>query len=432
MINLCFNIHKVPRFKFFVSNTLLIKQYFKLLTAPLIRSNKSTEFESLFANYMKSSECISVSSFRIGLHYSLQALQLSEGDEILLSPITIPDTINIILLLKLKPVFVDMSLADHALDLKSLRLQKTTKTKVVLVTHLSGIPANIIEIKEYCANESLILIEDFSQNIGGKIQNKSLGTFGDIGICSLSRGKTLTSMSGGLIISDNHELMKKIRLDSLSKIPPSKNAFRYYIEYNLKINLITSKYFFNFFTFFGLLLLSRIRPKSWLSIEPEEQNKVDIFYDNVPILRTVIPQIFFSYFSDWQASMAKELLNNLEKNNDKRRQLAKLLISACNLKVKNLIPTSLLDIQSNTIYHFPINCTYSDRNKLLKHLLDNGVDSAGYGLNLCSEEIVFKNYSVKLPIAESIKHASIFLPIHESYGPKEVKTIAHALNSFYN
>jgi dTDP-4-amino-4,6-dideoxygalactose transaminase len=398
----------------------------------MIRTKKCEIFEKNFAYFLGAEDCVSVSSFRMGLYHALKALELNHGDEVLLSPITIPDTINIILLLGLRPVFVDMSLEDHALDLLSLKTKKNKNSRVVLLTHLSGIPANVIEIQNYCKSEKLFLIEDFSQNVGGRFQGRALGLYGDVGICSLSRGKTLTSMAGGLVVSKNLRLMEKMRSDIHVKLSPSKAMFKYYLKYNFKINLITSKYFFNFFSFFAILFLAKFRPSVWLSIEPEEQKDLDIFYDNVPVLRSEIPKAFFSFFSDWQADIASELLLDLELNNGKRRELARFLLDNCKEEVKRHIPSSLINhFESNTIYHFPINSELSVRNKLLKHLIENGVDSAGYGLNLCSEEKIFNDYHCKLPGAEAIKHASIFIPIHESFDNKDMLTIAYALNSFY-
>ena len=106
-----------------------------------------------------------------------------------------------------KPVFVDIG-NDLNMDPQLVEKAITTKTKAIIVVHLGGNPANIIEIKRIAKKYNIFLIEDSSQSIGAKYNNKMIGTFGDIGVFSLHPLKNLGALGDAGFICCNNKKIK--------------------------------------------------------------------------------------------------------------------------------------------------------------------------------------------------------------------------------
>ena len=109
---------KFPRTKLYISFFELLKAYFKILIGiDLHRGTKVKKFENLLEAYWQRKKCFTLSTCRLALYYVLKSLKLSKDDEILLSPIQIPDFINAITNLELKPVFVEIDKETKCLSI---------------------------------------------------------------------------------------------------------------------------------------------------------------------------------------------------------------------------------------------------------------------------------------------------------------------------
>ena len=84
-----------------------------------------------------------------------------------------------------------------------MKSKVTNRTKAILAVHMLGLGGPIYEIKEYCTQNNLILIEDACETIGGNVNSNYYGTIGDIGIFSLDFAKMITCGEGGITLTDN-------------------------------------------------------------------------------------------------------------------------------------------------------------------------------------------------------------------------------------
>ena len=142
---------KLPRTKLYINLFDLVKAYFKILFGlDLKKSDQVKKFETLLENYWNRKKCFTLSTCRLSLYYVLKSFKLNNGDEVLLSPIQIPDFINAITSLGLKPVFVELDKETKSLNIFDLKKKINKKTKVVLATYLTGIVPNISQIKSVC------------------------------------------------------------------------------------------------------------------------------------------------------------------------------------------------------------------------------------------------------------------------------------------
>lgn len=422
--------NRLPRFQFFYKTINLLKSFVKLSNLSLNRNETTSVFEKKAAEYFGSPYCLTTSSFRMGLFFSLSVLKLNEGDEVLMTPITIPDTVNAILLKKLKPVFIEMSCEDHCLDTEKLINYVGPKSKVLLVTYLSGIVPDMEKIMDFSKKNNLIVIEDFSQNYEAFYNDRYMGTFGDISIGSLSSGKILSATIGGIILTKSKNYAESIKSKIEENIKaPSKKVLRYYLINCLSVELATLRPVYILFTHNVLKFLSFFKKEGIVDFEHDPEHRNNIFYTSTPKLRTEFPSSYYTWLCDWQSQMALDLLKDMKKNTDIRRQRAQELCSRLVPEALDMVPLALRNFSQNSYYHFPINCN-GKKSELRKFLFQHGIDNGSYGLNLCSEEDVFKHLKSDLVNAKKIKFDTLFLPINERYTKEHMHHIADSLNHF--
>ncbi len=166
--------------------------------------------ENEFKKYLGAKYAFSFNSGRSSLMAILNSLKLREGDEVLLQAFTCNAAANPVIWSGLKPVFVDCNEGNFNIDTEDLKKKIGKNSKVVMVQHTFGLPANMDEILEICRQNNLILIEDCAHSLGAEYNDKKVGTFGKAAFFSFSRDKIISSVYGGLIVTDDDELAKRI------------------------------------------------------------------------------------------------------------------------------------------------------------------------------------------------------------------------------
>jgi perosamine synthetase len=162
--------------------------------------------EKAFKNYFSRNFAVAVSNGFAAIHLSLVALNIKSGDEVIIPSYTCAALLNPVLLLNAKPVIVDVSPNSFNIDVKGLRNKISKRTKAIIVPHTFGYPANIDDILTL----GIPVIEDCAQAIGGIYKNKFLGQFGTLSIFSFYASKMICSGDGGMIITDDEKIYKKI------------------------------------------------------------------------------------------------------------------------------------------------------------------------------------------------------------------------------
>jgi dTDP-4-amino-4,6-dideoxygalactose transaminase len=174
-------------------------------------------FEQEFCQVVGSRHAAAVSSGTAALHLALELIGVNSGDEVFCSTLTFIASASPITYLGAKPVFIDSDriswnmnpyLLRDALDRRA-RLGKLPKA--VVLVHLYGQSADIEPIKEACDTYEIPLIEDAAESLGATYKQRSPGTFGKIGIYSFNGNKIITTSGGGMLISDDEDLVAKTR-----------------------------------------------------------------------------------------------------------------------------------------------------------------------------------------------------------------------------
>jgi dTDP-4-amino-4,6-dideoxygalactose transaminase len=177
----------------------------------LVQGREVALFEESIANYLGLSHAIAVSNGTAALHLSLLALEIGKGDEVIVPAFSYIATANVVELVGAKPIFVDIDNKTFNIDVSQIEKAITHKTKAIIPVHEFGLSADIKKIVEIAKKHNLFVIEDAACALGAAENSKLVGTFGDLGSFSFHPRKAITSGEGGLIVTNNDFLAKKLR-----------------------------------------------------------------------------------------------------------------------------------------------------------------------------------------------------------------------------
>lgn len=167
---------------------------------------KVHQFCDKFAALYGSNYCVATSSGTAAIHTALGAVGITEGDEVITSPITDMGSVIGILYQNAIPVFADVDPNTYNIDPKSIEANITEATKAILVVHLAGNAADMDEIMAIAEKYDLKVIEDCAQAYMTYYKGKLVGTMGHIGCFSLNDFKHITAGDGGMCIMNDEEL----------------------------------------------------------------------------------------------------------------------------------------------------------------------------------------------------------------------------------
>lgn len=170
--------------------------------------------EQGFAAWLGANEAVASTSGTSALHLAVAALDPNPGDEIIVTPITDFGSVIPILAQNAVPVFADVDPVTWCVDPESIRASITDRTRAIIVVHLFGQPADLDPILVTAAEHGIPVIEDCSQAYGALYTGRKVGTSGTIGCFSLQQSKHITSGDGGLTVTDDPDLARRMRLFS--------------------------------------------------------------------------------------------------------------------------------------------------------------------------------------------------------------------------
>ena len=178
----------------------------------LTNGPKLAEFEKKFKQFTKSRYAIGVSNATSALHLSLKALDIKKDDEVIVPDLTFAATANVVLQVGATPVIADIDEKSLNISTESILKNISKKTKAIIPVHFAGTPCNMKRIMKIAKNHSLKVIEDCAHGIGTFSDKKHVGTFGDTGCFSFYPTKNLTTIEGGMIITDDKRIANYVQL----------------------------------------------------------------------------------------------------------------------------------------------------------------------------------------------------------------------------
>ncbi|MBU4078407.1 aminotransferase class I/II-fold pyridoxal phosphate-dependent enzyme [Patescibacteria group bacterium] len=306
---------------------------FKLLFNPF-QWKKGKAIQLLEEKFKSFGYTFSFNSGRTALLAILKSLGLEKNDEILIQAFTCNAAVNPIFWAGLKPVFVDIEKETLNINPSDLEKKISPKSKAIMVQHTFGKPAELDRILEICEKHNLILIEDCAHALGAEYNDKNwhpapseeeagssisqprfargrIGTFGKAAFFSLGRDKIISSVYGGMAVTQDKVLAEKIR--EFQKHLKFPNLF--WIKKQLLHPILTKKLIMPLYGFFGLgkyklVALQRLGILSKAVHKMEKQGKM--------------PKYLFKKMPNALALLGLHQFEKLEKFNKHRYEIAKI------------------------------------------------------------------------------------------------------------
>src|SRR6267143_4541074 len=182
-----------------------------LTPAQLVRGAKIEEYERIFAGTVGVKYAITFASARIGLYGLLRALGVGEGADVLLSVPSHVVVANAIRYTGARPVYVDCRLEDYNIDLGDAERRITPRSRVLLLQHTFGIPVDMDAALGFARHHNLVVIEDCVHALGARYDGRQVGTFGRAAFFSTEETKTISTVMGGMAVTNDADLASRMR-----------------------------------------------------------------------------------------------------------------------------------------------------------------------------------------------------------------------------
>jgi len=364
--------------------------------------------EQEFKKYLDVKYAISFNSGRTAFLAILNSLELDKDDEILLQAFTCNAAVNPIIWSGLKPVYVDCDEKSFNIDVQDLKRKITSKTQAVMVQHTFGLPADMDEVLKICREKELILIEDCAHSLGAEYKNKKVGTFGQIAFFSFSRDKVISSVYGGIAVTNDEKLAEKIRAFQEKISYPSN----FWIFQQLLHPILMSLLILPTYRFLGKYFLVALQ---WLNILSKAVHWKE------KIGRK--PGYFPKKMPNALAIFALNQFRKLDRFNQHRKKIANFYYNELKNTKYQILDTKYLE--GNIFLRFPVK--HPDAHEIIRNAWRNNLligdwytspiapddtklDKVGYKLDSCPE-------------AEKLARQTLNLPTHINISLKKARKI---------
>lgn len=401
-------IKLIPRFRPSLdwrSLGIILNKIF-LYGAPL-QQGGVRRFETDFAGYIGMRHAVIVPSGRVGLYLILKHLGLKEKTEIILPSFTywaVPATVKF---LNLNPVFVDINRKTCNLD-PELVLNKITKnTKVIIPTHLYGVPCDMDAIIDIARKHSLIVVEDCVQALGAEYKCNKVGSMGDAAYFSFGITKNMPLLGGGMIVTNNDKLANQVRQEVLGFSYFDRKMIINKIILASAMKILTSPFVFSLFLYHLIRLTTKVENDSVGNIFSEKESTLLNF---TPDLLRLMPYII-------QEDVGHYAFSRIDSLNSRRIYNGKFVLKHLKVKKEILLPPVF---EKNIFTSFPIQI--KDRNLMAIKLLKKGIDtSRGY----------MKAHGEDCPNARNLEQEILHIPIYPSLKESELVYMCEVMNCIF-
>lgn len=370
-------------------------------------------FERAVAHRLGARSCVAFPLARSALLHALEAAGLSPGDEVVLPPISIPGVVDAVEALGLRPVYADIDPDTLVFDPSSVAERLTPRTAAIVVTYLFGVTADPGELLRTCRSAGLFVIEDFSHNFGAAVGDRSVGTLGDVGIYSSSVTKTLDTYGGGLAVTDDEGLARRMRSARDGLRPARTGRLRRQVLLHLLWNLLSRPPLFDVVTLPLLRVLAAAAPGADVrGIVPRARRRS----------RRGLPPAARERFTALQARVGLELLVGLEDDERRRGRHAALLRSA----FRHAGAAHPAGAPGSTEVHWQCPVYAEDVATARRLLARAGIDAGTTNLALLPA-IADAGGAAAVPVAAWVHAHALYLPAHERLAPRHLRRVAAAV-----
>jgi len=340
------------------------------------------QFEKEWADFVDVKQAIGLNSATAALHIALLAFDFPKGKKVLVPSLTFASTACAVLYNGLIPVFVDADPITLGMDLNDMMRKYDEDCVAVIPVHYAGHPIPMEKLMPWARENNLKVIEDCAHTSGAKYKGKRLGTWGDLGCYSFEEKKLMTTGDGGMIVSNNTELLKDVK------------AFRWV----------------------------GIDKDNWKTAQEYTNTNKDAmhwFYE--------INQLGYKYnMNDLSAAIGLAQLKKLPKMNARRSQIIRMYLEGIK-GVKGIEP--LLPFEPEKYVYQMFGIRADKRDELMIFLKSKGI-ATGCHYTPLSIQPLFKPYAKECNFVEKEAEKFITLPLHSDLTNDEVNYVIKNLKEF--
>ena len=383
-------------------------------------SNKDIErFEHELRVRFSTPYAVCVSQCRVGIYFAVKTL-IEPGQEVIMSPYTIADVINMVIFAGGRPVFADVDRSTCNLSPTVVESLITPNTGAVLVTHLHGVAAEAHRIKEICDRANIAMIEDAAQSFGVEEHGKPVATIGDVGVFSLEMHKNLPTWRGGVVITERKDVIEKMQAEMKDFTTSPLPQITAKVKSGLKHDLVSSSIFFPLV--YPLLRYSMLN-------DIEAINKITRRKPQESEITTELPDVYKSYYTSFQARIGLSQLERVDANIAKRIEYGQMYHEGLK-DIEGLILPPLRNDKSITYLWYPLQCP--DREDLRLFMFKHGRDIAlGHFVNNANLP-QYQEFYRDCPNAQKVADGLIYLPTYPSYSRRDVERNIEVIKLYFS
>jgi len=382
-------------------------------------SKKIDLFEQVLCERFKTDYAVCVYQCRLGIYLAIKAL-IKPGQEVILSPYTIVDVINMVIFAGGRPVFADIEIETCNISAAEVKRLINPNTGAVLITHLHGLAAEAHHIKEICDRFNIPMIEDVAQSFGVQEQGKPVGTIGDVGIFSLEMHKNLPTFLGGVVVSNRQDVIEKIRSELKEFSHPPLPGITQKVKKGLIHDIASLPILFQLLTY-PILRFSYLNNIEFVNSKVRRKPQ-----ESKPAKE--LPDIYKSQFTSLQASLGLSQIKNVDRNIKTRIEYAHIYYEGLK-DIHGLILPPLRNDGSHTYLWFPV--LYSHRDDLLKFMFEQGRDIAAGHFTSTADSPRFEEFYRDCPNAKQVEKELLYLPTYPSYSRREVEKNIEVIHEYF-
>lgn len=427
---------KIPRGVYYLNFSRIVKSLFSFILLDSKDNKCVLSFEEKVSSLLDVKSVTVMPHARIALYYILKFLNLKKNDEIIMSPVTLPDMLNMILILGGKPIFVDFQNLNHTISIEDLKLKISEKTKIIYLTHLYGILPDMAEIRKICNEKKIILIQDITQSYGCTYLGQSICKWADYNFSSTCSLKEIHTHMGGLILTEDEsakKIIEKLKNRDFHKL--SRSYYFKFIKEDFIACLALNKYFFSFFLYYIFSYFFNKDPKIL-------ENLIDgkgivlfkirwfegFFAGTGDFLRKEVPYEMKYHFSNHQALVGLEMLENFEQLQSKRIRNSEVILKGLSENAKKYLPIMRSEA-GNVYWRLPI---YVENIKELEHLFfKEGIDPGKTTLPCLPNLEIFRFIKQQCPIANNMGLKTVYIPNFHYLNENEIENIIRVINTYF-
>ena len=364
---------------------------------------------------VKAAVCVPMA--RTGIYLALDAM-IRPGQTVILSPLTIIDVVNMVILAGGIPLFADICQQTCGLDPTRVESLIDSRTGAVLITHLHGESAGAHVFRRICRAKRVPLIEDAAQAFGALEDGCRLGTIGDVGVYSFGFYKNVNAWQGGMLVSNDTDLIARIRRRTAGWKALSARRLLSMSLHGLLTDAATWPPLF-------ATLTHKVLRYAQLNEILKVNRKLDP--EATASRLTAMPNEYLNAMTDSQATMVLNQLNHVDRDTDSRLARAARYHESL-ARLDGLVTPRWPGNGEHIFTYYPIQLPRRDA--LLRFALTQGRDFAAQHLRNCADLPEFEEYRRDCPAARMAARDLVLLPTYPRYPMREVERNIEVIEAF--